>query len=91
MPASRAVRDVVFVDGARTPFGKAGPKGIYAETHTVLAQNLLASDVVRRLSWAPPAELDEAGITARLTELGARPWQIALTVEPLVAALNPTP
>jgi len=62
-----------------------------AETHTVLAQNLLASDVVRRLSWAPPAELDEAGITARLTELGARPWQIALTVEQLVAALNPTP
>ena len=62
-----------------------------AETHTVLAQNLLASDVVRRLSWSPPAEMDEAGITARLTELGARPWQIALTVEPLVAALNPTP
>ena len=62
-----------------------------AETHTVLAQNLLASDVVRRLSWAPPAELDVAGIHARLTELGARPWQIALTVEPLVAALNPTP
>jgi len=62
-----------------------------AETHTVLAQNLLASDVVRRLSWSPPADMDEAGIAARLTELGARPWQIALTVEPLVAALNPTP
>jgi acetyl-CoA acetyltransferase len=28
----RAVRDVVFVDGVRTPFGKAGPKGMYAET-----------------------------------------------------------
>ena len=26
----RTVRDVVFVDGVRTPFGKAGPKGIYA-------------------------------------------------------------
>ncbi|HET6187426.1 MAG TPA: acetyl-CoA C-acyltransferase, partial [Trebonia sp.] len=25
-------RDVVFVDGVRTPFGKSGPKGIYAET-----------------------------------------------------------
>lgn len=25
----RTVRDVVFVDGVRTPFGKAGPKGIY--------------------------------------------------------------
>ena len=30
--AARTVRDVVFVDGARTPFGKSGKKGIYAET-----------------------------------------------------------
>ena len=28
----RTVRDVVFVDGVRTPFGKAGEKGIYAGT-----------------------------------------------------------
>ncbi|TDB83550.1 acetyl-CoA C-acyltransferase, partial [Actinomadura sp. 7K534] len=28
----RNARDVVFVDGVRTPFGKAGPKGLYAET-----------------------------------------------------------
>ncbi|NVI88379.1 hypothetical protein [Actinomadura sp. BRA 177] len=28
----RTARDVVFVDGVRTPFGKAGPKGLYAET-----------------------------------------------------------
>ena len=30
MPGS--LRDVVFVDGVRTPFGKAGRTGIYAET-----------------------------------------------------------
>jgi acetyl-CoA acetyltransferase len=29
----RTVRDVVFVDGVRTPFGKAPPQGIYAESH----------------------------------------------------------
>ena len=29
---SRSLREVVFVDGVRTPFGKAGPKGMYAET-----------------------------------------------------------
>ena len=28
----REIRDVVFVDGVRTPFGKAGEKGMYAET-----------------------------------------------------------
>ncbi|HJY24484.1 MAG TPA: acetyl-CoA C-acyltransferase, partial [Actinomycetes bacterium] len=29
---ARALREVVFVDGVRTPFGKAGPTGLYAET-----------------------------------------------------------
>jgi acetyl-CoA acyltransferase len=28
----RELRDVVFVDGVRTPFGKAGEKGVYAQT-----------------------------------------------------------
>ncbi len=28
----RTARDVVFVDGVRTPFGKAGPTGLNAET-----------------------------------------------------------
>ena len=31
-PEPRALRDVVFVDGVRTPFGRAGEKGLYAET-----------------------------------------------------------
>ena len=30
-----------------------------AETHQVLAQNLLASDVVRRLCWEPPDPITE--------------------------------
>jgi len=29
---SRALSDVVFVDGVRTPFGRAGPTGMYAQT-----------------------------------------------------------
>jgi acetyl-CoA acyltransferase len=28
----RTLQEVVFVDGVRTPFGKAGDKGIYAQT-----------------------------------------------------------
>ncbi len=43
--ARRAVRDVVFVDGARTPFGKAKPDGMYAETR---ADDLIVK-VVREL------------------------------------------
>jgi ribonuclease D len=59
-----------------------------AEQHSVLAQNLLASDVVRRLAWEPPTDLDEPAVAARLGELGARPWQVGLTAAPLAAALR---
>jgi ribonuclease D len=59
-----------------------------AQKHHVLAQNLLASDVVRRLCWQPPARRDEDALRARLAELGARPWQVELTAAPLAAALR---
>ena len=29
---ARTARDVVFVDGVRTPFGRPGLSGLYAET-----------------------------------------------------------
>jgi ribonuclease D len=57
-----------------------------AEQHTVLAQNLLASEVVRRLAWEPPPA-DVPAVSARLAELGARPWQQDLCSAPLAAAL----
>lgn len=59
-----------------------------AERHHVLGQNLLASDIVRRLCWTPPEATDGASIRARLAALGARPWQIELTAAPLAAALT---
>lgn len=58
-----------------------------AETHTVLAQNLLASDVVRRLAWQPPDPPDETAVREHLAEHGARPWQIDLTAARLAEAL----
>jgi ribonuclease D len=62
-----------------------------ADRHSVLAQNLLASDVVRSLAWQPPDPADQAGIRARLAELGARPWQVELTAAALAAALGSLP
>ena len=58
-----------------------------AEEHRVLAQNLLASDVVRRLAWQPPAA-DPDAVADRLSDLGARPWQVTLAAAPLAAALR---
>jgi len=71
VPASsaRALRDVVFVDGARTPFGKAGPKGIYAETR---ADDLIVAvirELLRRHPELPPERIDEVAIAAT-TQIG---------------------
>jgi ribonuclease D len=60
--------------------------GELATAHAVLAQNLLASDIVRRLAWAPPPS-DVVTVRARLIELGARPWQADLCADALTAAL----
>jgi ribonuclease D len=59
-----------------------------AERHTVLAQNLLPSDIVRALAWQPPPSVDEDAVRARLVELGARRWQLELTAAGLASALS---
>ncbi|MFC4063170.1 HRDC domain-containing protein [Planomonospora corallina] len=58
-----------------------------ADEHHMPTENLLQPDAVRRLTWEPPAVLDDVTIAARLRELGAREWQITLTAHPLADAL----
>ena len=56
----RIARDVVFVDGVRTPFGKAGPNGLYAETR---ADDMVVSvirELLRRNPALPPERIGEA-------------------------------
>jgi acetyl-CoA acyltransferase len=58
----REIRDVVYVDGVRTPFGKAG--SIYAETR---ADDLVINcirELVRRHPELPPERVDEVAIAA---------------------------
>lgn len=65
----RTVRDVVFVDGVRTPFGKAGPKGIYHETR---ADDLVVKairELLRRNPDLDPARIDEVAVAAT-TQIG---------------------
>ncbi|MFF3732104.1 thiolase family protein [Streptomyces sp. NPDC002476] len=65
----RTIRDVVFVDGVRTPFGKAGPKGIYHETR---ADDLVVKairELLRRNPALDPAKVDEVAIAAT-TQIG---------------------
>ena len=59
-----------------------------AEQHSVLAQNLLASDIVRRIAWRPAQPVDETSVREQLAELGARRWQVELAAPGLVDALR---
>ena len=59
-----------------------------AETHHVQPQNLLPADIVRRLCWQPPPDLDGPAVAAALTRLGARPWQVDLCAAPIAAAFS---
>lgn len=63
-----------------------------AEGLRMPTENLLTPETLRRLSWAPPAELTVERVGAALADLGARPWQIDQTaqviVDSFVASLN---
>jgi acetyl-CoA acyltransferase len=82
----RQLRDVVFVDGVRTPFGKAGEKGVYAQTR---ADDLVIScirELVRRNPQLPPERVDDVAIAAT-TQTGDQ----GLTIGRMAALLSGLP
>ncbi|MFI5608223.1 thiolase family protein [Amycolatopsis sp. NPDC051903] len=77
-PTARAVRNVVFVEGVRTPFGKAGDKGIYAGTR---ADDLVVNairELLRRHPELPPERVDDVAIAAT-TQIGDQGLTIGRT------------
>ena len=60
----REVREVVFVDGVRTPFGKAGPKGMYADTRADDMVIRCIRELMRRNPGLPPERVDDVAIAA---------------------------
>jgi acetyl-CoA acyltransferase len=62
-------REVVFVDGARTPFGKSGPKGIYAETRADDLVVRVIRELLRRNPNLPKERVGEVAIAAT-TQIG---------------------
>lgn len=60
----RTARDVVFVDGVRTPFGKAGENGYYAETRADDLVVRVIRDLLRRNPNLPPERIDDVAIAA---------------------------
>ncbi len=63
-----------------------------ADALNMPVENLLTPDYLRRIAWKPPVEITPENITRELTQLGARPWQIAQVSAILtVAFLDPEP
>ncbi|WP_410669422.1 thiolase family protein [Amycolatopsis sp. cmx-4-68] len=72
------MRTVAFVEGVRTPFGKAGDKGIYAGTR---ADDLVVNAIrglLRRHPELPPERVDEVAIAAT-TQIGDQGLTIGRT------------
>ncbi|GAA4658241.1 thiolase family protein [Arthrobacter cryoconiti] len=78
MSQNRQIRDVVFVDGVRTPFGRAGEKGIYASTR---ADDLVVKcirELMRRNPSLPAERIDDVAIAAT-TQTGDQGMTIGRT------------
>ncbi|WP_396994934.1 thiolase family protein [Nonomuraea phyllanthi] len=59
----------MFVDGVRTPFGRSGPKGLYAETRADDLVVRVIRELIRRNPHLPPERVDEVAIAAT-TQIG---------------------
>jgi acetyl-CoA acyltransferase len=79
-------RDVVFVDGVRTPFGKSGPKGIYAETRADDLVVRVIRELLRRNPNLPKERVGEVAIAAT-TQIGDQ----GLTIGRAAAILSGLP
>ena len=82
----RTARDVVFVDGVRTPFGKAGEKGMYAQTRADDLVIKCIRELLRRHPELPKDRVEEVAIAAT-TQIGDQ----GLTLGRLAALLSGLP
>lgn len=55
-----------------------------SDEHSIPLENLLTPDFLRRVAWNPPSPLTLETVSEALAELGARPWQIGLTAQPIL-------
>jgi ribonuclease D len=90
-PPARAWSDRDPAAAARLSAARAALSEI-GEQHTIPPENLLTPDTLRRLLWEPPEDVSPVGVRARLSVLGARPWQVDLVADTLASILaEPVP
>lgn len=57
-----------------------------SQTMAIPIENLLSPEIVRRLAWEPPDDVNSVTVGGALETAGARAWQIQLLAEPLARA-----
>lgn len=82
------MREVVFVDGVRTPFGRAGDKGMYASTRADDLAVKALQGLVERNPELPLERIDDVGIAAT-TQQGDQGLTLGRTVS-ILAGLPQT-
>ena len=87
---AREIRNVVFVDGVRTPFGKAGKKGIYANTRADDLVVKVFRELLRRNPNLPPERIDGVAVAAT-TQIGDQGLTIGRSAALLAGLPNTVP
>jgi acetyl-CoA acyltransferase len=87
---AREIRNVVFVDGARTPFGKAGKKGIYADTRADDLVVKVFRELLRRNPNLPADRIDDVAVAAT-TQIGDQGLTIGRSAALLSGIPNTVP
>ena len=85
---SGVTQDVFFIDGIRSPFGRAGAKGIYRDTRADDIATATLRGLLSRNPSVPPAEIDDVAIAAT-TQEGDQGLTLGRTVG-LAAGLPPS-
>lgn len=83
-------RSVVMVDGARTPFGRAGAKGVFAETRADDLVVKVIRELIRRNPNLPKERIEEVAIAAT-TQIGDQGLTLGRTAALLAGLPETTP
>lgn len=83
-------RSVVMVDGARTPFGRAGAKGVFAETRADDLVVKVIRELIRRNPNLPKDRIEEVAIAAT-TQIGDQGLTLGRTAALLAGLPEATP
>ena len=57
-----------------------------SEERSIPLENLLTPETLRRVAWAPPADVTPDAVGEALAQHGARPWQVAATAQVIAQA-----